>query len=313
MSEPEKRRLIDNITTVMVGNTTSFSNDFRFNKLDSSASSEVFDQSIKNVNHKIRYLYNQIHKLERVQIAESIMQIETLDGRISRFLIRFDEALLSLEMELDLQELLELNRLREYSLFGIHMTPPNSPFSLFSYCRELNELCSQKDFTFQQHFPYVQTPEVFAKEIAKVHGRLHKSKPAEPLTMCHHCKVLLPTKSFFSCAKKFKRMQTDPCRPLLIQGTSSGSASSAIGSACRRSARDATAWPASTAGTATAPTTRSAVRLVKRCVSAPGATASTTSNDSQPFSRDSEAMCTLSWSKVQRPNCPRRCSLSTGR
>lgn len=220
MSEPEKRSLIHNITTAMVGNATSFSNDFRFNKLESSASSEVFDQSIKNVSDKTQYLYSQIHRLERVQIAESIMQIETLNGGISRFLIRFDEALLSLEMELGLPELLELNRLREYSLFGIHKTPPNSPVSLFSYCRELNELCSQKDFFFLQHFPYVQTPEVFAKDIAKMHGKLLKSKPSEPLTMCHHCKVLLPSKSFFSCAKKFKRMQTDPCRPLLTQGTS---------------------------------------------------------------------------------------------
>ena len=209
--EPQTKTLIEKLVSSMGGNSNSFTPDFRFNKLRKIPPQELYQESIDNLEAKKEYLRGQIHRLERVQIAESIMQVESIPKKASHYIVKFDECILSIELEMEIGELVELNKLREYSLFGIHKTPPNSPFLYFSYCRELNEYCGTKDFVFQNRFPYIQSPAGFQKEILKMQDKAQRSKQQDSLIMCHHCKVLLPSNCFFSCSKKFKRMQTEPC------------------------------------------------------------------------------------------------------
>jgi hypothetical protein len=214
--EAEKTKSMESLVNKISSDPEAFSSEFRLTRLhEPNSMLDNFD-SFVNVEAKKEYLYKEILKLERVQIAESIMEIELIStaGPQEKYRVRFDEVILNQQLEMTFAELMELNKAREYSLFGIHKTGPNSPYPYFSYFKELNDVCKAKDFIFQHSMSYNKNPHYFDKQLKAVsHSKTAASKPVE-LSMCHHCKTVLPSTSFYSCSKKCKKMHSEPCNIL---------------------------------------------------------------------------------------------------
>lgn len=185
------------------------------NETGRDSNAEDYYNNYLNVSLKKEYLFKEIIQLEEVQIAESIVSVEISLSNSGRHRIRFDDSILNLEIDVDLAELLRLNKIREYSLFGIHRAGPNSLNPYFSYCKEINKVCRQQGFTFQHNMSYNQDPFSYLDEIKRLSSVQQQDTK---LTMCHHCKVLLPSDKFFVCQRKVKRTQTDTCREKLMLG-----------------------------------------------------------------------------------------------
>jgi hypothetical protein len=212
---PHRQAMIENLVNNMTTEVNSYAADFAINKIGEERHSKELYEHSQNIELKKLYLFQEILKLEKIQIAESIMQIESLPGQQNMFKITFDSTIINEQMEMNFEELSKLNNLREYSLFGIHKTVPNSPYPYFSYFKELDALCKDPEFKFEFSMPYNNDPKRFDTEVqAKKH---HKSgvKNSAELMMCHHCKVLLPESSFFVCSKKCKCLQSEPCKVYL--------------------------------------------------------------------------------------------------
>ena len=208
---PEKNTLLERLVNNMCSEVNSFSADFAINKIGEERQAQELFEHAQNIEVKKAYLFKEIIKLEKIQIAESIMQIEAISGPSNKYKVVFDSSIINQHIEMDFEEVASLNKLREYSLFGIHKTVPNSPFPYFSYCKELDALCREPDFKFEFSMPYNSDPCRFDRDpICKKPGR-PPGKPCVALTMCHHCKVLLPPSSFFVCSKKCKCLQSEPC------------------------------------------------------------------------------------------------------
>lgn len=204
---PERNELLEKLVHNMCREADSFAADFAITKIGEERQAQELFEHAQNIELKKNYLFKEIIKLERVQIAESIMRIETVPNQQNRFKITFDSTIMNQQIEMDFEELDSLNKLREYSLFGIHKTVPNSPFPHFSYCKELDVLCRDPDFKFEFSMPYNSDLGRFQRELAsKKAGRNQQE-----LAMCHHCKVLMPPSSFFVCSKKCKCLQSEPC------------------------------------------------------------------------------------------------------
>ena len=213
--EKEKHQLIKELTSKLGSDSETFSPDFTLQKCQKRIQPESYLLYVENIEDKISFLSKSVLRLEEVQIAESIMRVfRTKDS--SLFRIKFDEAVLNLEMEIPVSELLRLNKLREFSLFGIHRTGPNSPFLHYSYFDELHEYTKLPGFSFNLGMSFNQDPNAISKEslifpVLEDKSAHQKQIPME-LFMCHHCKVLLPESCFFECSKKCKRLLTEPCK-----------------------------------------------------------------------------------------------------
>lgn len=190
---------------------SNFSREFTITKIGNSDGADTTLEYVHSIETKLLYLRMELTKLEKAQIAESIMQVESIPGNQSRYLVTFDSNILNQKMDMSIEELSSLNKLREYSLFGIHRTMPNSPIPCFSYFKDFHIVCRDPDFKFEDTMPYNQDP---LKYLAAQSGKKKSNQTAkkcEELFMCHHCKVLLPPESIFTCSKKFKCLQSEPC------------------------------------------------------------------------------------------------------
>lgn len=217
--------LVEKLVSNMSSAPSNFSKEFTITKIGTSKGAETSLDYVHNIETKKLYLKMELIRLEKAQIAESIMQVESIPGTQSRFIVTFDSNILNQKMDMDIQELSSLNKLREYSLFGIHRTMPNSPIPCFSYFKDFHVLCKDPLFKFEDTMPYNQDPLKYIQLQSGKKQTKHQSPSCEELQMCHHCKVLLPSESIFTCSKKFKCLQSDPCNEYLTQGISFASVS----------------------------------------------------------------------------------------
>lgn len=215
---PERQDLLARLVNNMCTQADSFAADFAINQIGEERQAQELFEHAQNIDFKKAYLFKEIIKLEKIQIAESIMQIEAIHDQVNKFKVTFDSTIINLQMDLDIEELSSLNKLREYSLFGIHKTVPNSPTPYFSYYKELDGLCRDPDFRFEFSMPYNTDPNRFQKELLSRKPSKSGARGSTDMMMCHHCKVLLPSSKFFVCSKKCKCLQSEPCRVCLRRG-----------------------------------------------------------------------------------------------
>lgn len=224
--QTQKETSIKNLASDLVSAYENLEPDFRSEYCANKRAMQSEDETLGSVFAKREYLFKEILRLEEIQIAESIMFVEEFNTPGSSnparsYRIQFDETLLNIEMDLSEQELLKMNKLREYSLFGIHRAGPNNPYSYFSFSKELNEICQRPGFQYTHKMSYNYEPQM-VRDMKKAAGKVIKPTKviasSEETSMCHHCKTLLPRSKFFQCGKKCKRSQTEPCKCFLTSG-----------------------------------------------------------------------------------------------
>jgi hypothetical protein len=206
------KKLLETLVSSLSSQPQSFSVEFAVASLGQSQALEQSSEHAQNIDAKLTYLRKDLIKLENTQIAESIKQVESIPGQRNIFRVTFDSNIMDQQVDMSLEELLTLNKLREYSVFGIHRTGPKSSIKYFSYFKDFHYLCRDPAFAFEVSMPFNTDPSTYLPQ-AGSSQTIKKSQVREcqELAMCHHCKVLLPPETFFTCSKKCKSLQTEPC------------------------------------------------------------------------------------------------------
>jgi hypothetical protein len=220
----ERVKILSGIVENIADNMEVCSSEFLQGKINEPCSRDLLYTNKCNIDSKKTFLENQIKKLERIQIAESIVGVKKIDNSFEKFKITFDNSLLEIEMVYSKKELLEVNKLREFSLFGIHKSGPSNDHPYFSYFSDLDNYCKTKEYVHSPANSYNKDVAFMQGTISQMRDKLGKkssTKKDARLVMCHHCKAMLPESSLVKCQRPCKNLSTEPCKSLSkLQGIS---------------------------------------------------------------------------------------------
>ena len=88
-------------------------------------------ENITDVETQKQYLEYCIERLEKKQVAESLSKILKVEKQKNeqKFMVTFEEAMNIKKRIMNEKEILELNKVREYSLFKFYNTSLKTPYS----------------------------------------------------------------------------------------------------------------------------------------------------------------------------------------